>query len=66
MLILFNSLIELRKSDHFFCNTFNKLNNTVARILDSINHNKILLLCTQRFYSRYLIHVVITPRPDVM
>ena len=45
--VLLNSLIKLRKNDKMrglpsiltlFCNEFNKINNTRARMLDSIYH----------------------------
>ena len=51
--VLLNSLSELGKSDKMrglpsilslFRNEFNKLNNTGARILDSIYHMKVTLL----------------------
>ena len=51
--VLFNLLNELMKRDKmrglssilsFFCNEFNKFNNTRARILDSIYHMTLRLL----------------------
>ena len=73
--VLLKLLNELGKSDKMrglpsilllFCNKFNKFNNTVARMLDSIYHmtntfkyhfwckNVIILsLCTQRCYGRH-------------
>ena len=52
--VLSNSLNELRKSDKmqacqafylfFFCNVFNKFNNTRARMLDSIYHMTFVLI----------------------
>ena len=50
--ILLNLLNELRKRDKMrglssilslFCNEFNKINNTGARMLDSINHMALTL-----------------------
>ena len=69
--VLLNLLNELGKRDKMrgmpsilslFHNEFNKLNNTRARMLDSIHHmikshfclkNVIILLCTQRCYGRH-------------
>ena len=74
--VLLNLLNELEKRDKmrglpsilsFFCNEFNKFNNTRARMIDSIHHMTLrffeisflplkcynLLLCTQRCYERH-------------
>ena len=74
--VLLNLLNELRKRDKmrglpcilsFFCNDFNKFNNAIARMLDSIYYMTLSLLlnlisavkryifslCTQRCYGRY-------------
>ena len=71
--VLLNLLNELGKRDNMrglpsilslFRNEFNKVNNTRARMLDSIYHMTnilksaekniiILLLCTQRWYGRH-------------
>ena len=48
--VLFDSVNELRKREHFirFRNEFNKFNNPGARMIDSIYHMTLRLLCTNR------------------
>ena len=60
--VLLNLLNELGKRDkmrgfrafYLFCNEFNKFNNTVAQMLDSIYHMTLKLFCYQIFGMKTL------------